>query len=52
MSEDFKNGLLVAGVGVILFLLYREMNNKKDVVIVSKDEKTPEPISIPLPANK
>lgn len=36
MNEEVKNGLLVAGVGVLLFLLYKELNRKGDVVVVKK----------------
>ena len=35
-TEDVKTGLIVAGIGVILYLLYTELNRKGDVVVVKK----------------
>lgn len=29
MNKDLKNGLIVAGVGVLAYLLYKELSKKK-----------------------
>jgi hypothetical protein len=36
VSEGVKTGLIVAGIGVLLYLLYTELNRKGDVVVVKK----------------
>lgn len=48
MNKDLRNGLLVAGVAVLAYLLYKEMNKKRDIVVV-KNENLPAPIEVELP---
>jgi hypothetical protein len=48
MNKDLKNGLLVAGGAIILYLMYKKFS-KKDVVVVKKEETQPNPIEVELP---
>jgi len=49
MNDDFKNGLLVAGVAVIAYLLYKEAKKTGDVIVAKKEETSPAPIEVGLP---
>ncbi len=49
MNKDLKNGLLVAGSAILLYLLYKQVTKKGDVVVVKKDENMPTPIEVELP---
>lgn len=48
MNKDLKEGLLVAGVAVIAFLLWKDYNKKKDIVVLETASTIP-PVEIGLP---
>lgn len=48
MNNDLKNGLLVAGGAIVLYLMYKKLS-KKDVFVVKKEETQPNPIEVELP---
>lgn len=48
MNKDLKNGLLVAGGAVLLYLLYKKYS-KKDVVVVKNELPQPNPLEVELP---
>jgi hypothetical protein len=45
MNKDLKNGLLVAGGAILLYVMYKKFS-KKDVVVVKKEETQPNPIEV------
>jgi hypothetical protein len=49
MNKDLKNGLLVAGSAIILYLVYKQITKKADVIVIKKDENMPSPIEVDLP---
>lgn len=49
MNKDLKNGLLVAGSVIILYLVYMQITKKADVIVIKKDENMPSPIEVDLP---
>ena len=49
MNKDLKQGLIVAGVAVVAYLLYKQYTKPKDVVLQSAVVKDPFPIAIDLP---
>lgn len=51
MNKDLKNGLLVAGGAILLYLLYKKATKKSDVVVAEK-EVSPAPIEVELPIDK
>jgi hypothetical protein len=48
MNEGIKNGLIVSGIAVIAYLLYKQFQNKPDVVVEKKQFSTPTPVEIEL----
>lgn len=52
MNKDLKNGLLVAGGAILLYLLYKKSTKKSDVVVADKLNPLPTPIEITLPIEK
>jgi hypothetical protein len=51
MIKELKEGLIVAGIAVIAFLLYKEYNKKKDIVVLETAPTIP-PVEVPLPVEK
>lgn len=49
MNKDLKNGLLVAGSAILLYLLYKQVTKKADIIVAKKDENMPNPIEVDLP---
>jgi hypothetical protein len=49
MNKDLKEGLLVAGVAVIAFLLWKDYNKKKDIVVPNYTATTIPPVEVQLP---
>jgi uncharacterized membrane protein len=49
MNKDLKNGLLVAGSAILLYLLYKQVTKKSDVIVSKKEEAMPSPIEVELP---
>ncbi len=49
MNKDLKEGLLVAGVAVIAFLLYKNYNKKQDIVVSNNTAPTIPPLEVQLP---
>jgi hypothetical protein len=49
MNKDLKNGLLVAGSAILLYLLYKQVTKKSDVIVSKKEETMPSPIEVELP---
>ena len=52
MNKDLKNGLLVAGGAVLLYLLYKQATKKSDIVVAEKKEQLPTPIEVDLPIDR
>lgn len=52
MNKDLKQGLMVAGVAVLAYLLYKQYTKPKDVVLQSAVVKDPSPIAIDLPVEE
>ena len=48
MNKDLKQGLIVAGVAVVAYLLYKQYTKPKDI-LASAVVKDPSPIAIDLP---
>lgn len=48
MNKDLKQGLIVAGVAVVAYLLYKQYTKPKDI-LASAVVKDPYPIAIDLP---
>ena len=46
MNKELKNGLIVSGIAVIAYLLYKQFENKPDVV--KTKESYPTPVEIEL----
>lgn len=52
MNKDLKEGLLVAGVAVVAFLLYKNYNKNQDIIVPNKTAPTIPPVEVPLPVEK
>lgn len=48
MNKEIKNGLIVSGIAVIAYLLYKQFQNKPDVVEKKQFIPTPTPVEIEL----
>ena len=48
MIKELKEGLIVAGIAVIAFLLYKNYNNKQDIVVLNT-APTIHPLEVQLP---
>jgi hypothetical protein len=46
MNKELANGLIVSGIAVIAYLLYKQFENKQDVV--KTKESYPTPVEIEL----
>jgi hypothetical protein len=50
MNKDLKNGLIVGGSVILLYLLYKQITKKGDVIVIKKDENNmASPIEVDLP---
>lgn len=47
MNDDLKNGLLVSGLAVVLYLIYTQAK-KSDVIVIKKEEPMPKPVETVL----
>ena len=50
MNKDLKNGLLVVGGAILLYLLYKKFSNDNDVVVT--EEPKPKTIEVKLSEEK
>jgi hypothetical protein len=50
MNKDLKNGLLVVGGAILLYLLYKKFSKDNDVVVT--EEPKPKPIEVELSEEK
>lgn len=48
MNKELKNGLIVSGIAVIAYLLYKQFQNKPDVVVEKESAPLPTPVEIEL----
>jgi uncharacterized membrane protein YebE (DUF533 family) len=49
MIKELKEGLIVAGIAVIAFLLYKNYNKKQDIVVSNNTAPTIPPVEVQLP---
>jgi len=47
MNKELANGLIVSGIAIIAYLLYKQFENKQDEVVKTK-ESYPTPVEIEL----
>lgn len=48
MNKELANGLIVSGLAIIAYLLYKQFENKQDEVVVTRKESYPTPVEIEL----
>lgn len=49
MNKELKEGLIVSGVAVVAYLLYKQATKPKDILTTAVVTPTPDPIQIGLP---
>jgi|APCry1669188879_1035177.scaffolds.fasta_scaffold00419_8 hypothetical protein len=49
MNKDLKNGLIVSGIAVVAYLIYKKATKPKDVLKTAVVSNDPFPIQIGLP---
>ena len=52
MNKDLKQGLMVAGVAVVAYLVYKQYKKPKEVLATAVVPQEPTPINIDLPVRE
>jgi hypothetical protein len=49
MNKDLKNGLIVSGIAVVAYLIYKKATKPKDILQTAVVSNDPTPVKIGLP---